>query len=346
MTDKTIRLIDVDVAPAGFEEIDGIIAGYKAYQTIKAVLELGLFDYLDQTGPSSQEEISTALKINCIYTPSLLQTLLDMDMLVKHNNKYTNSELARKFLSSSSPNYQGDIIKMAAKSTKWDNLHDKLTRSSPHKKAYDSTGIGWDTLKSLSQRCMQGELQEVSQAIVDWESFQRAESVLDIGGGHGLYAISLCQVNPRLQGLVFDQPHVIGLTSQYIAKYHLEDRMKVQSGDINVDTPDGKHDIIIASHILYKFSNNLPSMLNKISKCLKPGGLLASNHWFEKGSSHVSKQSSLQELDKSLNSPGHHICPFEEYAGYLNEAGFSILRIVDIPSSFDGSTLHLAIKSK
>ncbi len=346
MNDKTIKLIDVDPATAGAEKIEGIIAGYKAYQILKAVIELDLFDYLDKAGLSSPEEISDATNINSRYTPSLLETLFEWGLLIKYGHKYCNSDLAGQFLVQSSPNYQGDIIRMVGESGKWNNLQEKLTRPGLKKK-YDSSGISWDTLKSLSQRSLQGELQEVSQAIIKWEGFQQARSVLDIGGGHGLYIISLCQVNPGLKGLVFDQAHVVDLTLKFIADYNLEDRIKVQAGDITADTPAGMHDIVIVSHFLYKFSNDLPAMLNKISGCLKPGGMLVSNHWFKQSSesNSIPEQTGLHKLDKTLNSPGHNICPLEEYAGYLTEAGFTVLNIKDIPSSFDGSKLHLAVKN-
>jgi len=339
-----INLIDIDPIPA--HSIASITEGYKAYQILKSVIELSLFDYLDQVGSSSADEISAIVNINSSYTPSLLQTLFELGLLIKLEHKYSNSDLARQFLVKSSPNYQGDIIRMVCESGKWTNLQEKLTRKGPKKK-YDSTGISWDTIKSLSQRSLQGELQEVSHAIVEWEGFRQADSVLDIGGGHGLYVISLCQVHPLLKGLVFDQAHVVDLTLKFIGTYHLEDRIQVQAGDITADTPVGIHDIVIVSHFLYKFSNNLPAMLDKIYKCLKPGGLLASNHWFKQDSDSGSilGQTGLQKLDKSLNSPGHNICPLDEFAVHLNHAGFTILDVLDVPSSFDGSKLHMAVKN-
>ncbi len=346
MNHEQKNLIDIDPNPAGSESIGTIIQGYKAYQILKAVIELSLFDFLDQSGLSSLEEISIATNINTRYIHSLLQTLVELGLLIKLDHRYCNSELAGQFLVKSSSNYQGDIIRMVEESGKWNNLQERLTRSGT-KKRYDNTGIGWDTIKSLSQRSLQGELQAVSQAIVKWKGFPQADSVLDIGGGHGLYTISLCQVNPSLKGLVFEQAHVTDLTKKFISRYHLENRVKVQAGDIAEDTPTGRHDIVLVSHFLYKFSQDLPSMLNKISSCLKPGGLLASNHWFiqTNDTSSIIEQMGLYELDKSLNSPGHNICPLEEFAVQLNRAGFSVFKILDIPSSFDGSKLHMAVKN-
>ncbi len=326
MNDTASNLIDIP--PTGLGRLESIMDGYKAYQILKAMLELELFDYLEQAGTSSPDEISIATKINLEYMPSLLQTLSEMDLLVKDGNKYYNSDLAAQVLVKNSPNYQGDIIKMLGNGGKWERVEEKLTRTgSKNKKGYDSSGIGWGTLTSLSQRCLQGELQQVSQAIVSLDMFGQAKSILDIGGGHGLYTISLCQVNPGMNGLIFDQPHVVDLTRKFIKKYNMEERISVQAGDISQETPVGMYDIVITSHVLYKFSRELSVMLQKISQCLKPGGLLASNHWFNQTPNSHSHplQSPIQDLDEVLNSPGHNICPLDEYALHLQEAGFSIL---------------------
>jgi SAM-dependent methyltransferase len=338
------NLIDIDAV--GLGKVENIMDGYKKYHILKAGLELGIFDHLQQLGAASPDEISHVSGINKRYMPSLLKTLVDMDLIVQENNKFRNSDLASTILVTSSPNYQGDIVKMLENGGKWNNVKEKLTRTDS-KKGYDSSGISWGTIASLSQRCLQGELQAVCQAIIEWEGFKQVKSILDIGGGHGLYVIALCQANPEANGLIFDQPHVVELTSKFVEKYNLQNRIKVEAGDISKQTPSGSHDIVITSHILYKFSRELPVMLNKICQSLKPGGLYVSNHWFDQTPALETnpQKPALEILDKLLNNPGHNICPLDEFTVHLRAAGLSPIKVADIPSSFGGSKLHLAVKN-
>ena len=90
------------------------------------------------------------------------------------------------------------------------------------------------------------------------------------GGGHGLYAIALCQANPYLKGVVFDKPHVIGCTNHYIELYQMEGRLSAQGGDICTDSYGSGYDIVIISHVLYKFRKNLEMIFDKVSDCLNP----------------------------------------------------------------------------
>lgn len=84
--------------PSGIELIDIVMAGEKTYQTLVAALELQLFDWLDEKGAVSREEIITGLNLNGMYTRSFLQSLIDMGFLTLSNEKYANSGAATSFL--------------------------------------------------------------------------------------------------------------------------------------------------------------------------------------------------------------------------------------------------------
>jgi len=74
MTPVKTDLANVKVGEE-ISSIDGIVDGYKTYQVLRAGLELGLFEWLDEHGPSSREEIGNAFSINGMFTRSFFQTL-------------------------------------------------------------------------------------------------------------------------------------------------------------------------------------------------------------------------------------------------------------------------------
>ncbi|AKX94204.1 O-methyltransferase [Moorella thermoacetica] len=342
MSNHPQSLMDL-ACPQGVERIDSITAGYQAYQVLRAALELGLFDWLAENGPGCREEITTALKLNGMFTRSFLQALVDLGFLTCKGEKYRLTELARDFLVRRSPCYQGDLFLSTARPDSWwNNFKDTLTVIKPPEQDFDAVPTP-DFIKALAQRSLRGELQAVTRSIVAWEGFRGARTLLDLGGGHGFYAIALCQVNPNLRAVVFDKPHIIACTREFIRQYGLEDRVIVQGGDACSEEWGGGYDIVLISHLLYKYRKELAAFIGKAFTALKPGGLLACNHWFcAPGCG--SEGDGLRELDRSIHSFGHPLCHMEEFNNLLATTGFSLWQLLDVPSAYGMAKLHLAVK--
>lgn len=328
--------------PAGLEKIDQVREGFMINQVLSAALELGLFDWLDEHGSSDREEIVSAIKMNGMFSRSFLQTLIDAGFLVSQAGKYSNTGIATQFLVQRSPFYQGDLFKStSAPNSKWTNLIETLTKEVPVDNFY--AGPDQTFINAIGQRSLRGEIQEVTKAISAWAGFSKARSLLDLGGGHGLYAIALCQANPQLKGTIFDKPDVIEFAGKNITGYMLDDRIAVQGGDLFVDEIGSGYDIVIISHLLYKFRKDLPLIFDKAYACLNPGGLLVTNHWFC-SSECLPVSRGVIELGKSLQSFGHPLCHLDDFQTLFQQKGFSVINAVDIPSVYDTSKLHLAVK--
>lgn len=323
--------------------IDMIVDGYKTYQVLHAALDLGLFDWLDEHGVTPREEIGNALSINGMFTRSFFQTLVDLGLLSKNEDRYSNTGTATRLLVPTSLEYQGNwILNAADEQGQWSSLKDTLTGNAPKNTSF-SAGPSPRFLKALGERSLRGEVQEVTRVIVAWEGFSSAKRLLDIGGGHGLYAIAACQQNPNLKAVVFDKPHVIDLTREFIRAYGMESRITVQGGDILKDEPGNGYDIVIISHLLYKFRADLPSIFAKVASSLKPHGLFVSNHWFC-GPVCGEGSAGVRELDRSLHSYGHPLCHPEEFASGMFAKGLVITKKTTIPSNFGISHVHVAEK--
>ncbi len=327
--------------PAGIEKLDQVTEGYQIYQTLMAALDLGLFDLLAKEGPLDKEKIAQSIGINGMFSRCFLNTLVDVGVVSVQDRRYSNTAVASDFLISSSLFYQGDRLKRV-KDGHWGDLVAALKRQQNEMKI-NKAGQNRPFLGSLAQGALRGELQAVTKAISNWEGFNKAQKLLDIGGGHGLYSIALLQANEHLNGVIFDQPHVIETAQQNIDRYNLETRLSTQSGDICTDSFGSGYDIVILSHVLYKFRKNLEPIFEKVSKCLNPGGLLVTNHWFC-ATGCVPESSNIKELSKSLQSFGHPLCHMDAFNELFKKKGFKIILTAAVPSAYDKSSLHLAVK--
>lgn len=323
--------------------IDRIVDGYKTYQVLRAALDRGLFDWLDEHGPATREEIGSALSINGMFTRSLFQTLTDLGLLVQKDDRFANSSTAGRLLVKRSAAYQGDwILNASDEQGPWSHLEETLALTAPKNTGF-SAGPGPQFLRALAERTLRGEVQDVTRILAEWHGFDSATKLLDVGGGHGLYAIAACQKNPRLRAVVFDKPHVIGITEEFIRAYGMEDRITVRGGDIVTDDPGSGYDIVMISHLLYKFRADLPAIFGKVAAGLRPGGLFVSNHWFcgpvcGEGSAGIS------ELDRSIHSYGHPLCHPEDFASGMFSKGLVVTRKTTARSNFGQSHVHVAEK--
>ena len=103
--------------------------------------------------------------------------------------------------------------------------------------------------------------------------FSRVGRWLDIAGGSGAYAIAACQRNPQLRVTVMDQPNVILIAQEFIAKHGLAACVDTMAGNF-LETPFPT-DYDLASYITplqgYMPDEIIP-VLRRTQEALRPGG--------------------------------------------------------------------------
>jgi cyclopropane fatty-acyl-phospholipid synthase-like methyltransferase len=116
-----------------------------------------------------------------------------------------------------------------------------------------------------------GRMQDTIQEIVRVPEFQSGRRVLDIGGGHGLYAIAMALENPQMTAIVQDLPEVVSLAKETIKEYGMEEQIKTLPGDYmqcNLGEPKS-YDMVFTSSTAAGF---MDSMSDRVAEILKPGG--------------------------------------------------------------------------
>jgi hypothetical protein len=112
-----------------------------------------------------------------------------------------------------------------------------------------------------------------SPAVADAYSFEGIGSVVDVGGGHGLLLATVLSRNPKLQGTLFDAPHVIEGAKDGPLKPFLS-RCTLVSGDMFSSVPAGA-DAYVMKHIIHDWPDDLCIKLLKLCrKAVNPGGKL------------------------------------------------------------------------
>ena len=236
--DLLINEPQVEAKPL-YEILNMCSRSYKIFRTIHVAVQNGLFDILDE--PKTPDEISRELGINARLACKICDALCNLGLLERTGDAYKNTELSSLYLKGDSPISQLSVIEGLNEEFKVWNRLNKALRG-------DQTQIDEELffearIPSLASEMLCGELQRTVRIIADLPEFKRARRLLDLGGGHGLYAIAFTKLNRRLRAYVFDLPRVLKHTLRYIELFKAE-RVKVIPGDLFRDDIGSGYDII------------------------------------------------------------------------------------------------------
>ncbi len=237
---------------------------------IGASVRLGIFDTLEDW--KNEHDLEDIIQYPHPIT-DFVQSLIKTGLVEYKDGKIRNTPVASTYLTSHSPYFQGAYLEKSIQHLQdlWIPLSDILT-SGP-KIFVEEKFFADISLPSMAQNALCGRLQEVVNGVTSLSSFMNMKKMIDLGGGHGLYAIALACKNPNLSAIIFDLPGVVPLATGYIEKYHLEGRVKVMGGNFFSDPIGRDYDLILSSS---NPSGKSPDMVGKISDALKKGGFFVS----------------------------------------------------------------------
>ncbi|KUO78222.1 MAG: hypothetical protein APF81_25035 [Desulfosporosinus sp. BRH_c37] len=110
---KIKKLGDISI-PEKHGVIEDLIYSYKSFQLLKTAIDSRLFDWLEEFGLSTQEEVSKVVNVHGLFMKGYLQTLVELGFLVQSGNQYSNSSIASSLLTRDKETYQGEWLSITA----------------------------------------------------------------------------------------------------------------------------------------------------------------------------------------------------------------------------------------
>lgn len=306
------------------------------YQALKA----GVFEALDDS-PKSAEALAQKIEAVPSRLPLLLDALVALGLLEKRGDTYANSQVARVFLSSQSRFYLGDLIELQLspqRLDRWQKVSDwlkgeEIGRWNPQE-AFNPSFVRAMAQATLGYKGFGPTV----LAVADHPSFRSARRLLDLGGGHGLYAIALKRLRPELEATIFDLPQVEPVAREYARLYGTQ--VFFVGGDFHQSELPPQQDIVLAFDIFYP--SQVETVLAKVYQSLNPGGYLFAKHYLLDSTRTTPKQAALFALQSKLTNPGSRVYTLHEIEEMLLNTGFQLEAA--IPAGDSTSTLLVAKK--
>ncbi|MGD6805381.1 MAG: methyltransferase [Candidatus Bathyarchaeia archaeon] len=300
------------------------LEGLKRYTLIVTAYDSGLFE-LTST-PKTSQGLAKELGCHEIMTQLFCEALVEVGLLEKINDTYVNSGLTATYLCRNSPHHmQHSLENMKLNTSRWTQLPTILKNGPIMQEKHNGFPSSW--LYSIAENAEAGSVANTLHVITDHLDPKPWRRLLDLGGGHGLYAIGFTALNPELDAYVFDLPSAIPVTRNYIDAYKAE-RVHVIAGDFNKDSIGQGYDAIFSSFNQSCFD---PAFIPKIIEALTPNGDVILRRFKDS-----SRTSALATLDwnltgfegKKIGSKPHSSENIPDRETYLKHLAASGLRVL------------------
>ena len=301
-------------------------------------IDLKVHDFFE--APQTATAFSDKSHTDSQLTEKFLNALVSIGLLTKEGSFYMNSPVSSAYLMSEKPFFQGGMLKLLehSLSTRWTKLGQCLEEGPLAQTGREEQVFNKDFVAATAQWAMNGGVQSAVQVMTSLPEFGRARRLLDVGGGHGLYAIAFCQANPQLKAVVLDLPPVVEATEAYIAQYQMQGRVRAIAGDYMSDDWGGKYDVVFAADVFFRAKELMIPVVQRIRNALNEGGVFVSKHQKMDENRTSPAQTVFHDLVLFLLRPfPPHTYTIEEFAILFQEGGFDVEALdIAIPHSPSG----------
>jgi SAM-dependent methyltransferase len=306
---------------SNYQSLHDIITAPIRTRLLMAGIQLSIFD--EMTTSRTAEEIAAAIRTHTGNTERFLNALVTIGLVEKKDGRYHNRSETSEFLVKRWPTYIGGLLQMVERMcvAPLDDLVD-LVRTGPPAASAESNPASperWaEATRASAAWVIGGVGTQMATVVAGLPEFPGLRHMLDLGSGHGMFALYFVNAHPTMTGVVFDQPPVVAVAEEFIREYGFKERVSTMAGDYLVDDIGEGYDLIWACATLNFARHDLDGLLAKVHDALNPGGIFIS---FQDGMTHDRTQP-----DMMLGHLGDVMLTGRDFFFDQGEIGASMLR--------------------
>lgn len=341
MTEANDRV--ADDAAANSRHLSSLIGAYRISGAIGALARLGVPDALAQ-GEATADELATRIAIHPESLSRLIEATSEAGLFDIDDEGRYHLTAAGELLRSDVPGSMRRYAMVSTEEWRWYSychLDHTLRTGEPGFVRAQGCCL-WDYLASHPEAAASfGEsLARLGgardQAIVASLDLSRFSCVVDVGGGQAGFLRAALEANPHLHGVLYDLPDVVDKAREALQEAGLSERCEVMAGDFREHVPAGG-DAHLLSWILHDWDDG--SALTILRRCreamAEKATLLVAEMIVpepgEPGAEAIRRIIQQTDLEMLAVVVGRERTA-AEFRQLLEEAGFSVVRIVPLPN--------------
>ncbi|HZZ45887.1 MAG TPA: methyltransferase [Pseudonocardia sp.] len=324
----------MSVSPPSPDRILQLATGCWATSIMGSAANLEVFNHL-AAGGATPDELASRAGISERGARALLDGLLALELVELHEGSYRNSPEAAAFLVEGQPGCVSGFARfMYADMGSWSSLTEVARTGTPVKDhtADSDENPMWEALVPAIAALAVPVAMIAAQAL---ELAQAQEvSILDVGGGSGIYSAIWLGLNPKARSTQLDWESVNALARRFVAQYGVSDRFSCINGDFHTtDFGSSVYDVAVYSHIAHQESpRDNVAIFGRFREALRPGGTLVVSDFIVDHDRSGPQFPLLFASEMLLNTKEGGTWRRPDYRDWLTEAGFTDITFHETPT--------------
>lgn len=325
-----------------FQQLESISSGYRAAQVLFTAIRLGLFDALSEK-ERTVEELSKILNTDLRGMTILCNALAGLGLINKRGNLCRLSTLSRKYLLKDSPcSQQAILLHNAALYEKWGKLYDVVKTGKPV--SYQSISPELRGDEESFARAMANAAAVAAVETVKAIDLHNVKTILDIGGGPGIYAIEFAKQKPYIKVTIIDNAKTLEVARENVKKAGLIQRIELRPGDALVDDLGGTYDLVFMSNVIHQYSPDQNcELIKRASAVLTCNGRLCIKDFLLNPCRTKPIKASLFAVNMLVNTERGNCYTVDDVKQWIKAAGLKLSRVVALS---DPSKMLIGKKGK
>jgi len=316
------------------EQLSRIAFGFMASKALFAALHIDLFSALSGTA-KTVDEIAAETKVPSNRILTLVTALSSIGVLSFDDGKISNAPAAEQFLVRGAKYEYGDYLRYQIDKQMYPFLEqlNEVVDGTLDPNAVDSYA-SWMSdpdealLYSSSQHA--GSLGP-GRTLARKVDLSSAKTLLDVGGGTGAMAISLCKAYPQLSATIIDFPNVAEIGWQFVSEANLVNRVRyVPSNAIDCEWPTEQSAVLMSYLLSGVPGEKVSELFGAAWASLEPGGIVIIHDFMVDADRRGPELAALWQLQHMAFTPEAQSLSLDWLAEQLKEAGFEITQQGDL----------------
>jgi len=315
-----------------------LITGKWVMQAIYVAAELGIADHL-KDGPRSSRDIARVCGTKEDATYRLMRALANVGVLDERDSRTFALTPVGESLRSDVPGSMRGYARFVGYKPTWaawgEALHSVRTGEPAIDHLFGKNLFEYYATQLEESAIFDDAMTSIStveaHAVAAGYDFSGIGTLADVGGGRGYLLAKILEANPTMQGILFDQPHVVTGAPPLLRERGVDERVHIQGGSFLETAPSGA-DGMIMKHIIHDWNDeDCVRILRNCHGALPKGGRIliveavvpapAQRGWAK-----------LLDLEMLVLTPRGRERNEEEYATLLQDTGFRLTRVVPTAS--------------
>jgi SAM-dependent methyltransferase len=316
------------------DELTRPIRAFQESRVLLTALELDVFTAVGDGATAAVVAARCGAETRA--TERLLNAVVALGFLRKHEGVFENAPLAKRFLAAGSPDDARAALRHNVSLWRtWSTLTDavRLGHAIVHEEMSARRDDEW-TEPFIA--AMHRNAKERAPQVVSALGTETIARMLDVGGGSGAYSIAFAQADVHLRAEIFDLATVVSIAERHIQAAGLAGRVTTRVGDLRRDQLGSDYDLALLSSICHMLSpDENRDLFARVLRALAPSGRVVISDFILEPDGTAPRHAALFALNMLVGTPAGSTYTEAEYAAWLSHAGFADVRRIRLEGTAD-----------